>query len=673
MKRSAILFFTLIFCWLNTAIAAPKQVSLADVPQVMSRMFNFHVENKEFSPALARRCIKIFIEQFDPEKCYLLEQEALPYLNLTDAQIEGIIYRLQSENYSDFVELNQLLQQSVVRAQKLRAQAGTKLIQEDLDQSFASSIPPAHYATNETVLKERQSVRMFRFYQFHKSRTHLESADRRAKVYALFEKKIRRIENNYLFLQADGSSLPKVKADHILALRILKSFAKSLDTHTAFFSAEEAHEMRTSLEKQFEGVGVVLSEGIDGVVIAELIKGSPAELSGQIQVNDLLVEIDGESIAQHSFEEVLEKLKKKDRGELILGFKRVDLEVDNAQYFRVPLRKKPIVMNDERLQVGYETLDNGIVGKIALFSFYETSDGMSSEKDIKEAISSLRKIAPLNGLILDLRDNSGGFLSQAVKVAGLFVSNGVIVISKYSKGEVHFLRNIVGRSFYNGPLVILTSKMSASASEIVAQALQDYGVGIVVGDKTTFGKGSIQYQTVTDEKADFFFKVTVGRYYTASGKSTQIEGVLADIVVPTQYSPYNIGERFLEFPLSADRVDPAFLDPLTDLDEKTRNLFQRKYMPYLQRVVPFWKKMLPTLRQNSAKRISQDPNYQTFLRKHEKIRARQTTTPANSIDEAVNITLDDLPMGEAVNIVKDMIILEAEARPEMHYEKTGSD
>ena len=115
------------------------------------------------------------------------------------------------------------------------------------------------------------------------------------------------------------------------------------------------------------------------------------------------------------------------------------------------------------------------------------ADGVSSEKDIKEAIRSFREKGQL-GLVLDFRENSGGFLSQAVKVAGLFVSNGVIVISKYGKGEVHYLRNIVGRSFFNGPLVILTSKMSASASEIVAQALQDYGVGLVVGDERTFGK-----------------------------------------------------------------------------------------------------------------------------------------------------------------------------------------
>jgi carboxyl-terminal processing protease len=388
-------------------------------------------------------------------------------------------------------------------------------------------------------------------------------------------------------------------------------------------------------------------------MIAELIKGSPAEQSGQIRINDLLVEIDGISIAARPFEEVLDMLKKKEKTQIVLGFRR-----DDAKLIRVPLMKRAIVMNEERIQVGYEKVEGGIIGKISLHSFYESGEGISSEKDIKEAIRGFREKGNLVGLVLDLRENSGGFLSQAVKVAGLFVTNGVVVISKYGKGEVHYLRNIVAKSYYNGPLVVLTSKMSASASEIVAQALQDYGVALVVGDKRTFGKGSIQYQTVTDAKADMFFKVTVGRYYTPSGKSTQIDGVIADIEVPSQYAPYKIGERYLEYPLPQDQVEPAFVDPLTDLDEKTRRLFQMRYLPFTQRVVSFWKKMLPVLREQSAARIAQNPEYQSFLKKQEVIQARSGALPPNTIDEQIQVK-EDLQMKEAVNIVKDMIDMEA--------------
>ncbi|MDE3046899.1 MAG: PDZ domain-containing protein, partial [Verrucomicrobiota bacterium] len=522
------------------------------------------------------------------------------------------------------------------------------------------------YSGSDQELMERQKNRMVRFYQYHKARTQLDTQERKAKVYELFEKKVQRGENNYLFLLGEGNPMNRERIENLLTQRILKAFAKSLDTHSSFFSPEEAFEMRMSLEKQFEGVGVVLSESIDGVMIAELIKGSPAEQSGQIKVNDVLVEVDGVSTAGTSFEQVLEMLNKKDKSEIILGFMRVDGK--RPQIFRVPLLKRAIVMNEERMQVGYERVEGGIIGKITLHSFYEGAEGISSEKDIKEAIRSFREKGELIGLVLDLRENSGGFLSQAVKVAGLFISNGVVVVSKYGKGEVHYLRNIVSKAYYNGPLVVLTSKMSASASEIVAQALQDFGVALIVGDQRTFGKGSIQYQTVTDANADVFFKVTVGRYYTASGKSTQIEGVIADIVVPTQYTAYHIGERYLEYPLSQDQTAPVFVDPLSDLDEKTRKLFQMRYLPTSQRIVTFWKNMLPALQKQSAYRIANDPAFQVFNKKVDAARSRADALPPNTVDEQL-MGKDDIQMKEAVNIVKDMIQMEAQS----NMPRTGSD
>lgn len=320
-------------------------------------------------------------------------------------------------------------------------------------------------------------------------------------------------------------------------------------------------------------------------------------------------------------------------------------------------------MHEERIETSYEKFGDGIIGKIALHSFYESGDGISSEKDLREAISAFREKGELHGLVLDLRENSGGFLSQAVKVAGLFMSNGVVVISKYGKGDVHYLRNIVSRPFFSGPIIVLTSKMSASAAEIVAAALQDYGIALVVGDDRTFGKGSIQYQTVTDAKADIFFKVTVGRYYTASGRSTQIDGVIADIHVPTQYAPYNIGERFLEYPLPQDAVSPAYIDPLSDLDLRTKQIFQKRYLPSLQRVVPYWKRMLFQLQKNSKGRLARNPDFQAFMRRVEKVRERGSSIPVNTVDEQIRIGMEDLQITEAVNIVKDMILIEAESHP----------
>lgn len=659
MKNRVIYLFFFLCLWMCPLVSLQPVLKTHDIAKVMDRFFEYHIEHKEFSPTLIRRSMKIYVEQFDPEKVYLLESEISPFLNMGDGRAKEVMERLKKEDYSDFETLNQLIQKAIVRAQGIRKGLSQHMVRETWQSGGSSS--SARFAGSELELIERQKQRMIRFAGFQQTRTKIDSPERLLRVFSLFEKRVRRGEYTYLFLLNDGQPLSQEKVQHLMAVRILKSFAKSLDTHTSFFSPEEAYEMRLSLEKQYEGVGVVLSEGIDGIMIADLIPGSPAEQSKKIKVNDLLMEIDGVAVSQISFEDVLDMLKKKDKGEIILGFKRMDAEGSKEQTFKVALHKRPISMKEERIRSSTETYGDGVIGKISLHSFYENGDGVSAEKDIKEAIRQFRQKGELRGLVLDLRENSGGFLSQAVRVAGLFVANGVIVVSKYGKGEIHFLRNIVSKSYYNGPLVILTSKMSASAAEIVAQALQDYGVGLVVGDQRTFGKGSIQYQNVTAEKADLFFKVTVGRYYTVSGRSTQIEGVIADIVVPTQYAPYKIGERYLEYPLSPDSVDAAYLDPLSDLDEKTRRIFQARYLPFLQRVVSFWKKMLPTLKQNSANRLANNPNYQTFLKRLEKIEARQHELPINTVDERVDTGMEDLQMNEAVNIVKDMIILEAEA------------
>ena len=465
MKRKVFFLFLLLSVWTFSLPASEQnQLKINDIHRVMERLFHFHIENKELSPALVKRSLKIYIEQFDPEKVYLLESEVAPYLNPGEQRVGEILGRLQKNDYSDFIALNQVAQKAIVRAQGLRKAIAHNLIHQELERESLGGFS-LRYSQTEQELADRQRARMVRFYFFHKMRTNLSTLERRAQVYSLFEKRVRRPEYNYLFLAMNGAPLAQERIEYLMSLRILKSFAKSLDTHTSFFSPEEAYEMRMSLEKQFEGVGVVLSEGVDGIMIAELLRGSPAEQSQRIRENDILVEIDGTSITPLSFEEVLDLLKKKDRGEIVLGFKRFDAKSNKEEFFRVPLKKRPIVMNEERIQTSEESFENGIIGKISLHSFYESTDGVTSERDLKEAIRSFRQKGELKGLVLDLRENSGGFLSQAVRVAGLFMSNGVVVISKYGKGEVHYLRNVAGKSFFSGPIVVLTSNVGLERFE----------------------------------------------------------------------------------------------------------------------------------------------------------------------------------------------------------------
>jgi carboxyl-terminal processing protease len=639
---------TLLF--LLCSLTGPLQLKRSDVRTTMQGMFDYHVEYKEFTTLLAKRTLKIYLQQFDSEKTYLLLSEAKPYLDVKEERAKTVVQKYYKDDLSEYAVLNQTIQQSIARARGYRLEIERELIKSNDVPKIAFDDSYVDYPNSEKELKARIKKQLETILAVEKRNGTLRSwnAEQRQKLFDLWERRFARMEDAYL--PAAASS------EHYLCLHTLKAMAKSLDAHSSYFSPEEAYAMRTSLEKQFEGIGVVLREGIDGVAIHAMIKGGPAERSGQIAAGDILIEIDGRSAEGVSYEEILKRLQGSGSGKIQMKLRRFTSESDSLVY-RVELKREKIIMQEERVQYSYEPFGNGIIGKLILPSFYEGAGGSSCETDLKEALRELKKKGDLLGVVLDMRENSGGFLNQAVKVAGLFISSGVVVISKYARNETQYLRDLDGKSYYTGPLVILTSRASASAAEIVAQALQDYGVGIVVGDDRTYGKGTIQYQTVTDTGATSYFKVTVGRYYTASGRTTQIEGVRADVVVPTAYSSMAIGERYLEFPLKSDRIPSAFIDPLTDVDPRNKAWFKQNYLPNLQKRISLWTQMLDQLKANSAYRIEKNKDYALFLEALAQMKKGDFTTPTADTNWGTN----DLQLSEAVNLLKDMETLKPAA------------
>lgn len=475
--------------------------------------------------------------------------------------------------------------------------------------------------------------------------------NREVQTIRIFERQARAHENQYLFINEKGEDMSEKEKQNAFVMHVLKSLANSLDAHTTVLNPTEAYDMRIRLEKEMQGIGVMLFLSPKGFIITQLVKEGPAAKSGLVKINDILVEINGNPVSQLSLNKVMEMLRGKAGSNVSLLLKRNIIEqgVPVEKMVKVSLVREDLSIDEDRVQWSYETVDGGIIGKIKLDTFYQGDNGITSENDIREAINKLDKQGNLRGLILDLRENSGGFLSQAVKVAGLFITNGVIVISKYFNGEEHFYRDMDGKVSYEGPLIILTSKATASAAEIVAQALQDYGVAIIVGDAHTYGKGTIQSQTVTENQATAFFKVTVGKYYTVSGKTPQIQGVKADIVAPSQFAHENIGEEYLEYPLTQQDIIPAaFDDKLADITPNLKPWYMRYYAPSLQHKKLFWDNMLPQLKKMSEARLSKNSEYQMFI-KGEATRGRSTNA-------------SDLQITEAASIMKDMITLQSQLR-----------
>lgn len=595
------IIFGLILAFSTLVFGKQAELDLTDIRHTMREIFSYHVENKTLDAKVVRRSFKLYIEAFDPDKNYFLHDEVAPYFSLSDKEVQSVIDHYFKDQYPKYDELAALCAHAVLRHRDIR-----KRLKESVDLSLTKK-NYNHYATSEYQLSERIHRQM------------AEVLSKKNINYELFEKRLCRVELPYVEQTA-----------HYRTVHILKAMARSLDAHTVYYTPDEAAEFRLSLHKELEGIGIVLQEQVNGIVIVDLIEGGPAEQSQAVKKGDVIIGIDDCNVEASPYEDLLARLKGKAGSKVKLTLLRNQQELD------VTLKREKIVMHQERVQASAVPFGNGYIAKVTLPAFYDNSGDISLLKDVRSSINSLKEKGELLGMVLDLRDNTGGFLHQAVKVSGLFIAKGVVVISKYSNGEIRYTRDLDGRQIYTGPLVVLTSKLSASASELMAQALQDHGVAIIVGDERTYGKGTMQYQTVTEDKARISYTVTIGRYYTASGRSTQIDGVRADIHVPSHLDPYNVGERFHQFPLSSDHL------------ETVESTAKSPCIPYLKPRESTYRKMIPQLKKNSQMRLKNNKNFQHYLK------VIHGYTPERRLE---NHGIDDLQMQEAVYIIQDMLSL----------------
>lgn len=656
IKRTFFLL-TLFFLFLGSKVwPAQTVLTTNDVNSVMEDLFKYHVEYKEMKPEVMKRAFYFYVEQFDILKGFVTEKEIADYINPTPQTIKEAINGYHKNDFSHFQKLQAVIQTSIVRARQNRA-AIRREVEQSLEQGnleLSDYETPYHYPKTEASLRKRQKQHMVRFIQMQQKATSYRISQRDyQRMLDYYESRMQEYEN--LFYVDQNTANYDQEMEHNCSLYTLKALARSLDPHTAFFSPEEAKGMQSSLCKNYCGIGLVLKRDYRGVTVQEVVKNGPADRVGGIEPGDQIVSIDDHKLESLNYKDVIRLLEGQENSEVTLMIKKAAASSQEAvkcvtiQRGRAGLNQKLIESSTEPCPGG------GIIGKIVLNSFYDNQKGVSSSSDMRAAIEEFKREGDLKGIVLDLRENTGGYLMTAVEVAGLFITNGVVVMAKFADGKQHYLRDLDGKVSFDGPLVILTSRLSASSSEIVAGTLQDYGVALIVGDPSTFGKASIQYQTLTIPKAKHYFKVTIGRYYTVSGTCPQIEGVKADVIVPSHYYNEKIGEKFLTYPLSKDSIPPAFEDSLSDLDPKAKDIFTRFYLPSLQKKTDRWRAMLPELNRRSGKRIANNMNYQLFLRE---ISGDVKSSRVSQRDQN-----EDLQMNEAVEIINDMIVLQKTKAP----------
>jgi carboxyl-terminal processing protease len=424
-----------------------------------------------------------------------------------------------------------------------------------------------------------------------------------------------------------------------------------------YFTPAEANQFMIQVQQRLFGIGAQLRDDLNGFTIVRIVEGGPASVNNKLKVGDKIVAVNGEPVVGMEITEAIELIRGPQGSAILLTVLR-DVKDSESSLLKeerhdIEIVRGEVVLKESRLETSFEPYGDGVIGILHLFSFYQDAKS-SSASDLAAAISTLKQEHNVKGIVLDLRNNAGGLLPQAVTVTGLFISKGIVVSVKDNSGHVQHLRNLEAKRTWDGPLVVLTNRLSASAAEIVAQTLQDYGRAVVIGDAETFGKGT--FQSFTLESSHFGkvnpkgeYKVTRGRYYTVSGRSPQLIGVKSDIIVPSIYSEMEIGEKYAKFPLETDQISPNFDDILADVPSLHRGQFERLYKKDLQPIQTLYYPFLESLKKNSQERIFSNRNYQSLLKEIAKKDA------VSDPEELFGMT--DLQLHETLNIIKDLILL----------------
>lgn len=349
-------------------------------------------------------------------------------------------------------------------------------------------------------------------------------------------------------------------------VQYVNTIVDEFDPHTFYFAPEEKDKFDINISGKFEGIGARLQKKPEGAKIVEIISGGPVWRDKSLEVGDEIIKVGQEG------EEPIDivGMRLDDAIKLIKGPKgtTVDLtvrKVDGSNEV-ISITRDVVELEESYAKSATVIKNEKKFGLIHLPKFYvdfEDYTERNAATDVAKEVERLKQ-AGAEGLILDLRDNGGGSLKTVVEMAGLFIKDGPIVQVKSSdkRKEVHEDKD--ERIQWDGPLVILVNELSASASEILAAAMQDYKRAIVIGSKQTFGKGTVQNVIPLDnivrsnEHGNLgAIKLTTQKFYRINGGSTQLEGVKSDIVVPDRYSYIDIGEKDQDNPLGWDKITPA--------------------------------------------------------------------------------------------------------------------
>ena len=431
-----------------------------------------------------------------------------------------------------------------------------------------------------------------------------------------------------------------------MVAKLLHAVASTYDPHSDYMSAREEQRFKDMIKASVVGIGAQLKEQDDGTTRIEgIVKGGPAAKNGQLKLGDRIIAVDSKNDGQWtdimymSIDKVVDLV----RGQKGVPVKLRVLSGEGAEEREVTIVRDEVPMSESLASakiVEMKTPEGKTrrIGILTLPSFYIDLEGgdVRCASDVKKLVQRMKR-ENVDGLVVDLRFNGGGSLEEVRKMVGFFTGAGPVVQVRDARGHKERL-TVSGRKIFDGEMVVITNKLSASASEIFAGAMADYGRAVIVGDEATFGKGTVQIPRSLAEYMPYFssregvgmIKVTVQKFYRINGASTQLKGVASDIVLPMSTAALQLGEGELDFVMPYDEIPAA-----TGYVKDSR----------LARI-------LPELSRRSAERVAQDKDLQ-YSRWYIDYRRALLKTNADSLNKAKRVAENEELLRRQKEIAED--------------------
>ncbi|MEJ8802987.1 carboxy terminal-processing peptidase [Pontibacter sp. H249] len=536
------------------------------IKALMQGLTQGHYRPEKVDDAFSKKAFGLYLNRLDYNKKFLLASD-VAQLRKYETAIDD---QLRDGSYAFFDMSAALIEQRVKETEPFYKEILAKPFDFEKDENIELEGKKLSYAKDKAALKEewRKQLKyqtLVRLADMHKDQEQAMAKGEKVekKTFEQMEKEAReKLTQNYKDLY---DRLSKINKEDRRAIYI-NAVANVYDPHTGYFPPKAKSDFDINFTGRLEGIGASLTESDGQIKVNEIVPGSPSYLQGDLKPGDVI-----QKVGQAKEEPVIVMgMRLDDAIQLIRGKKgtevRLTVKKPDGSTKVVPIVRDVIVFEETYAQSAIIE-DKDKIGYIKLPGFYadfERNGGRNSGADVKKEVEKL-KAAGMKGLILDLRNNGGGSLGDAVEMAGLFIERGPIVQVKTASGKAIVLDDRDPKVQYDGPLTVLVNANSASASEILAAALQDYKRAVIIGSPT-YGKGTVQQFVELDEALPAQFnaykpfgalKLTTQKFYRINGGTTQLRGVTPDIILPDAYSYMEFGEKEQEYPLPFDEIAPA--------------------------------------------------------------------------------------------------------------------